>query len=546
MLNSTVEQGFKQVLESIAAFYTHLKLNGDKVTTHPITVSFEDIKGTAFCSSDNCITLPLPLLEIFKNNNLPRLCVFYHELGHALESSNMFELIDKWKNITISSDQYDPKYLYLINWIEDFYTEELTIEHYPYLTDILKCLKLLPTKYDDKVIDKAFHYYYKYKKISPALNNTERIIFNDYLQSLLKMRRDKAFNKGPISLVNSNNINLRFIQTISAFHNWCVAKGIIPANVKLPPLKLPTNIITSNPQQGTDINTGQSAANQNVTTQTTNKNQQQDGSNGKGTEGSYSTHSNITGTSVKEVFPDLDLTTPIFIKELETEQRLIDRYISSYRVETEDQNLNGLFTSTYYETNIIAKPNIKNFFDMRRIEDRMLFLQPYKTYNNVSIYRDVSGSTHDSRFEVIDKVCKHLISNIPVDTHFYLYASGNISIVEVPYYKWDTPNKQPQEYKHNKDVQQLGGGTNSDAVADVISEQMDDKWLNIIVTDGDLTMLFRRKNIDSLLRNIAIISVGQDIINSSNNINPDHYVYVKDENDIHKITPMLLNFKESV
>ena len=45
----------------------------------------------------------------------------------------------------------------------------------------------------------------------------------------------------------------------------------------------------------------------------------------------------------------------------------------------------------------------------------------------------------------------------------------------------------------------MTGGTNSGAIADVITEQLNDKWLNIIITDGDLSDLMHRDNINSLL-----------------------------------------------
>ena len=47
--------------------------------------------------------------------------------------------------------------------------------------------------------------------------------------------------------------------------------------------------------------------------------------------------------------------------------------------------------------------------------------------------------------------------------------------------QWQTSYETPKEYKDNKLVQQLGAGTNSDAIADVITQQFSEKWLNIIV-----------------------------------------------------------------
>ena len=535
-LESGIEPGLLSLLESIALFYSSVNIFGDEIQERNIHITFSDAEETAYCSNDLLITLPIPLLQIFKNNKLPRLCIFYHELGHALYSKELFLLIDKWKNLSNNvtfKETYDEKYLHLINWIEDYYVESTLQNNYSYLTDVLKCLRLLPIKYDVKELDKAFNYYYKFKKITPALTNSDAIIFNNYIDELLSYRKSQSFGKGVISLINQNNVNFKYIKTLTAFYDWCMAMGIFKPGMKLPPLSLPTNILVPNDKQG---NTKQS----NIKGIDAPPNKQVNKKD-EGTEGSSSDHTHLIGTSVKQTFPELDLSQPIFVQELETEQKYIDRYITTYRVETQENNLNGLFTNQYYDTSIIAKPNIKNFFDNRRLEDRMLFLMPKKTYNNVSIYRDVSGSTKNERFPLIDKVCEHLINNIPVDVHFYLYASGDISIVEVPYIKWTDAHVRPDEYSSNPDVRQLSGGTNSDAVADVISEQMDDKWLNIIVTDGDLSALFKRQNIDSLLNNIAIISIAGDVKDSR--INANHYVRIVNENDICKIIPMLLNFK---
>ena len=530
-LESGIEPRLINLLESIALFYSSVNVFGDEIQERNIHITFSKEEETAYCSSDLIITLPIPLLQIFKNNKLPRLCVFYHELGHALYSKELFLLIDKWKNLSNSvtfKETYDEKYLHLINWIEDYYVESTLQSNYSYLTDVLKCLKLIPIKYDIKELDKAFNYYYKFKRITPTLANSDAIIFNNYIDELLSYRKNSSFGKGVISLINQNNVNFKYIKTLTSFYDWCTAMGIFKPGVKLPPLSLPTNILVPVDKQGNPK-------------QQSNSKQATKNKKDSGTEGTFSDHTHLIGTSVKQTFPELDLSQPIFVQELETEQKYIDRYITTYRVETQESNLNGLFTNQYYDTSIIAKPNIKSFFDNRRLEDRMLFLMPKKTYNNVSIYRDISGSTKNDKFPLIDKVCEYLINNIPVDVHFYLYASGDISIVEVPYIKWTDYNVRPNEYNSNPDVKQLGGGTNSDAVADVISEQMDDKWLNIIVTDGDLNALFMRQNIDSLLNNVAIISIKGDVKDSR--INEDHYVQIVNENDICKIIPMLLNFK---
>jgi len=108
-------------------------------------------------------------------------------------------------------------------------------------------------------------------------------------------------------------------------------------------------------------------------------------------------------------------------------------------------------------------------------------------------------------------VCEHLMKEVPVDVKYYLYSSGEISILEIDYIPWENDKDTPQVYESNELFKQLGGGTNSDAIADVITEQLSDKWLNIIVTDGDLHSLLARENIYSLLKNVFVIAVDSSL-----------------------------------
>jgi hypothetical protein len=130
----------------------------------------------------------------------------------------------------------------------------------------------------------------------------------------------------------------------------------------------------------------------------------------------------------------------------------------------------------------------------------------------------------------MSKVTEKLFENIPVDITYYLYASGKVSIVEVPYVKWDDSGEAPKEYTSNPLFEQLGGGTNSDAIADVITQQLSDKWLNIIITDGDLNSLMARDNINALLKNVFAIAVHGTLDKGVNGIE------IRDESKVNDIT----------
>jgi hypothetical protein len=133
-------------------------------------------------------------------------------------------------------------------------------------------------------------------------------------------------------------------------------------------------------------------------------------------------------------------------------------------------------------------------------------------------------------------VCEQLHRDISVDITYYLYASGKISIIEVPYIEWEDSNNVPDIYKQNPLFSQLHGGTNSDAIADVITQQLSEKWLNIIITDGDLDQLMRRDNIMELLKNVFVVYVGVD---ESSIVDGLLGVVVNSVEDLAKINPVL-------
>jgi hypothetical protein len=126
-----------------------------------------------------------------------------------------------------------------------------------------------------------------------------------------------------------------------------------------------------------------------------------------------------------------------------------------------------------------------------------------------------------------------LFKDIPVDITYYLYSSGDISIIEVPYITWENDSVTPKEYENNPLYKQLGGGTNSDAIADVITTQLSDKWLNIIVTDGDLNSLMHRENIHALLNNVFVVAVSSELDNNLKGIS------IRKEDDVKHINSVM-------
>lgn len=489
-----------------------------------VSVTEDPSVTTAYCTSDNDIIIPKHLLDEFTANGLPRFTVFYHELGHALFTKPLHNTLRKWKQITFKNMEYHDKYFHLINWIEDFFIEDKMIRTYPFLTDVMSCLKRCKYNYNIDDIDKAFNYYYLKNAVTPALSSIDALYFRSSITKLLSYRSSNTFGRGVISLVSAKSNETKYIQEIITFYNWCVSKGILPPDVNLPALSSPIATVgQGNGQNGA----GQSGAGQ---------------GNGKGSNkgGSRSAHSGQVVTII-ETFPDIDpASTTIFVDLFTSEEKMIENELASRsKVESKNESLDGLFNATYSDSAIIQpRVTIKNFYNPNRLVDRVLFKSPNKVFANVSIYRDVSGSTNGI-FGLIDKVCAHLMKNIPITTNFYLYSSGEYSIVQVPYISWKNSNKQPLEYRNNPLVQQLQGGTNSDAIADVIMQQLDSKWLNIIVTDGDLDALMEKDNINSLLENVFVIGVctALDVFNGK--VSASRFINIKNESDIELLNAAL-------
>jgi hypothetical protein len=423
--------------------------------------------------------------------------------------------------------QYNEKYHHLLNWIEDFYIEERLVQEYPYLSDIVNCLKLITFTYNLDDVDKAFHHYYIKGSASPSLSAMDAYKFTNYITTLLNYRSDYSFGTMPISLLSSKSNGTKFIKTFIEFYNFCVTLNIFP-DENIPPLSMPTNILQPNSNSNPNSNPSN---NPNVT------------ESQSGGPGNITPHTHLIG-GYKEVFPDVDASsTEIFAEQFVSENKMIvEELANRSKVEATQSSLDGLFNAVFVDTSIIQnKVIVPNFFNPNRLLDRVLFKAPDKSFNNVSIYRDISGSTHGHTFELIDKVCQYLISKIPIAQHFYLYSSGDISILETTYVPWNTHKQVPDLYSLDPVYAQMDGGTNSGAIADVITEQLDDKWLNIIITDGDLCDLFQRDNINNLLKNIFIISVGRDV--KEDGIDPSQIITIHNEADIERISNAILNMK---
>jgi hypothetical protein len=480
----------KQAFVNILEFLTNNFFSTDENTDIAVRLSKSGNGKHLNYYDTKQIVLAEELVDAFGELNLPRFLIYYHELGHHIYSQGMFLLREKWIKITGGSPiDHDKKYDHIENWIEDFYVEQAIVTEYPYLTDVINCIKKLPPDYDIYAIENAFNFYYIKGAPSQTLAYPDQVQFKDYVDKLLALRINTTtrFGNGILSMLSiRKSRETRYIELLIEFYNWCESVGIFdPANPPLPPLSNPNGHVqpTGPGQKG--------------------------GQPGGGTS---SPHSQQVGkvTGYKEVY-HITNPTNIFKDELARENKMIQKELldMSQRMQADNHTLDGLFSTRHKDSSIIQpKIILPNFFNPHRLIDQVLFRQKQHTYMNAAIYRDISGSTEGKTHTLMEHVTARLHREIPVDITYYLYGSGDISIVEMPYTPWLKSGTPPTAYKKNPIFNDIyGGGTNSDAIADVITQQMSEKWLNIIITDGDLSSLMARDNILGLLRNVFVVSV---------------------------------------
>jgi hypothetical protein len=501
----------KDAYVSILEFITNTFYRTDD--NEPITINLSTEAGSNYYNQKE-IVLSEILIDQFGLMGLPRFLIYYHELGHHLYSQGLFRMEDAWIKIKQGPIAYDKKYRHLLNWIEDFYIEQKLVDEHSYLTDVINCIKKLKPEYPIDNLGYAFNYYYVHGAPTPALQYTDQLTFIAYIKKLLTLRQDgnTRFGYGILTTFSiKQSRETKFVLALIEFYNWCVSVGIFKKNKTIPTLKNPNNHLEATKSDGED----------------------------KHSDKSYSDHSHQVGHIYKEV-THVKQSAVQLKNEIAQENKIIykEQLDMSVREQVERTTLDGLFSTRFKDSSLIQpKPIVPNFFNPYRLLDQVLFKEKQHTYMNCAIFRDISASTDGTCHTLMEHITAKLIKDIPVDTKYYLYASGHVSVIEVPYVPWLNSHHTPSEYKDLPLFKQLGGGTNSDAIADVITEQMSDKYLNIIITDGDLDQLMKRSNIAGLLKNVFVIAVETDL----EDITPHDLlgITIKNSGDIERIYGVL-------
>ena len=519
----TLEEQKKRAYTDVLTFITNNFYRSDERKIEVRLSTPSDPPGSFFHPTANSIVLATGLIDAFGKLNIPRFIVYYHELGHYLYSIGLTKLEESWVKIDAGPLMWNEKYHHLLNWIEDFYIEGRLLKEHTYLTDVLTCIKKVPPEFNITAIEYAFNYFYVNQAPTPALGYVDQLSFMTYIKQLMTYRSHQStlgFGFGILTTLSIKpSIETKYAALLIEFYNWCVAHKIFPPDKPLPSLQNPNNHLTPNGGGGggggggngqggggsghthdpDSVDPGQTPADPKDPSNPADDPTEHNNS------GSSSKHSHKVGSTDIDYVeqPHIQTPTSIFKEELVEEAKLIDRQLidTSNRVQSEKTTIDGLFATKYKDCAIIQpRPIIPNFFNPHRLVDQILFKEKEHAYMNVAIYRDVSGSVDEGTHRRMHKLCEKLYELIPVDITYYLYSSGNVSVVELPYIPWEDKDNVPAVYRKNSMYLQLGGGTNSDAIADVITQQLSDRWLNIIITDGDLNSLMARENIGELLK----------------------------------------------
>jgi hypothetical protein len=545
----------------VLTYITNVFYNPDE----RVKVSINNFNENSYDNST--ITLSQNLIDKFRQLKLPGFVVYYHELGHHLYTKPMFKLLEKWQSIPGDTPlSWKQKYHHLLNWIEDYYIEDKLIQQYPYMHDVLTALKKIPPEYDITDIKYAFNYFYLYRKASPALKRPQE--FLNYIQTLYQLRIAANFGNNVISNITLKQFSdTEFVKNVIAFYEWCVVEGIFDPDKTMPPLMHPSNRLIDKNDVDQIKKVLESVKEKNMqSTDTTQPTQPIQPTNEQGDNPKEPTI-DITIDNIQEVLKGnhsdfikhlgkgfvetthIHRSTDTFLEEFSQEQKLIKTMLQDIHEQHTGytDTLSGILQPRYKQTNLIQnKVEITNFFNPNRLVDQYLFLEHEHTYMNVALYRDVSGSTRGYVHNLMHQVCEHLMEHMTVDVNYYLYSSGEVSIVEATYIPWEQSSDMPKEYKLSEDIMKLGGGTNSAAIADVITEQYNDTWLNIIVTDGDLTQLMQRTNINVLLKNVFVIFVTDNPLTKEHTENVSNYMLIQEDTDIKNLISTLSLMEKGV
>jgi hypothetical protein len=422
------------------------------------------------------ITLYEKLVSDLWESGIPPLLVFYHEIGHVLYTTK--SLSDYGKGLK-------PDVFLLLNWLEDFFIEDKLMKELYYIKPYIKMLhEVVPEHIDDwEKPHFALHYYYCYEGMTPRwMDKTSPPIakeFKRYIEQLkhLRLSFESRFAKE------------KFIRMFEDFYKFCIMHGILTEETPPPPTD-------PSPGKGKKKGTG-----------TGGEHTGKGGGKTAGPEAEDEASEGAAGDTYKddlgEDVPESELITPPFkpldptkgfdpmFKELlallekEFDKSLYDSFKLSKKGKPELVPITRSTTSPRSMVDPIA-------IETSRSDIYLEYTTEEFSYTAYNLFIDVSGSVgHNMTFNQLGKSIIDIIKHFP----HAVYGYGN----DVT--KWD------QKKIDNILKLRCGDGTESPIIGDIILEKKELGNLNIILSDGDLGNLCRRKDISEITKQYLFVFV---------------------------------------
>lgn len=445
-------------------------------------------------------------------SKVPPLLVFYHEIGHVLYTTEELSIYGK----SLSETNFN-----LLNWIEDFYIEDRLMKELYFIKPYIKMLhEVVPDFIDDwQKPHFAFHYYYCYEGMTPRWMDKEPlsigIEFKQYIEQLKHLRAS----------FSNRFAREKFIRKFEDFYMFCVKHRILTKETPPPPMD-PSGKGAGEPI-GTSKGpggryTGDSSESGGTFTGPETEGTSEDitGETYKDDEGEDVSESKIIHPPFKPLHPKKGFD-PVFADllsglEKEFEKTMFDSFKLAKKGKPELVPLTIATTSPRSMVDPIAIETCRSDIYLEYTTEDFA----YTAYN---LFIDVSGSVgHNLTFNTIGKKIIDIIRHYP----YAVYGYGNDVI------KWN------QEKIDNILKLTCRDGTESPIIGDIILEKKELGNLNIILSDGDLSNLCRRKDISEITKQylfVFIVASGVDYHGyATKYLEPNQWFLINTEADFPK------------
>jgi hypothetical protein len=412
-------------------------------------------------------------------SGVPPLLVFYHEIGHVLYTTR--ELNDYSKSLK-------PEIFKLLNWIEDFYIEDKIIKELYFIKPYIKMLhEVVPDFIDDwEKPTFALHYFYSYEGMTPRWMDKTKPdaigpIFKRYIEQLKHLRAS----------FSSKFAREKFIRMFEEFYMFCVKNGILTK--KTPPPPLEPRPAKEKGEKGDGTGGGYDGKSEGSGGTYGEGEDESEGAAGEGTyaddEGEDVPESKLITPPFKPLDPVKGFD-PVF-KELmellgkEYEKSLYDTFKLTKKGKPELVPITKPTSSPRSMVDPIAIATSRSDIYLEYTTEDF----SYTAYN---LFIDVSGSVgHNKTFNTLGRDIINIIKHYP----YAVYGYGD----DVT--KWDQKRIDDILKLHCMD------GTESPIIGDIILEKKELGNLNIILSDGDLGNLTRRKDISEITKQYLFVFV---------------------------------------